>query len=91
MAIFIKGTAELARTTELKIESFESNGAAEWEDTLTIKTGYYAKDDDVVICLTRNHRVIGESSERENVWDAEIDISKEQAISLAHYLLSHLR
>lgn len=91
MAIFIKGKFDLVRTTELKIESFESNGAAEWEDILTVKVGSYSDDDDVVICLTRNHRVIEKSEERENVWDAEIDISKEQAISLAHYLLSHLR
>lgn len=91
MAICIKGSAELIRTTELKIESFESNGAAEWEDVLTVKVGSYSEDDDVVICLTRNHRVVEKSEDMENVWDAEIDISKEQAISLAHYLLSHLR
>lgn len=91
MSIFIKGKYELSRHTELKIESYEDNGAAEWEDVLTVKTLCEDDDDDdITISLTRNHRAgKGAEVEMESVWEAEIDISKAQAILLARYILAH--
>jgi len=91
MANFIKGKADLIRTNELKIESFESDGVAEIADTLTVKVDFYSDDDDVVMCLERRHRVVEKQDRSEVVLEAEIDISKEQAILLANYLIAALK
>ncbi len=90
MAIFIDGASDIERSTRLEITCFETNGAAECNDELYVsKQG--GDTDDVYIVLRREHRVVEKADDLSQVWDAEIYISREQAVLLANFILSICR
>ena len=90
MAIFTKGKSDLIRSNRLTIETFETNGAAEWQDTLEVSE---ADDGDIKILTTRNYRVVKKDSDNplKEVWASEIEISRKQAQILVDYLISVLK
>jgi hypothetical protein len=89
MAIFIAGKAELIRSNRLVIETYESNGAAQWDDSLEVER---MSDGDIKISTTRNHSLLGDNkTDLKEVWAAVIEISPEQARILADYLNSVLK
>jgi len=87
---------EVSHGIELKIDSFESNGAAEWETILTVDSNPFVDSDLIQVkieCLYRRTEKDAKnySEDRKTTEEACISLTPKQATHLANFLLQSLR